>query len=95
MAAKGIETIIEIIGAAAGASGSTGPLTAQNSDNAFYKWKMNNFHGDSCSSSSSEGLRRRNVSNSVDKMKRIMNDDLAARPNSVSHQSERPRPCRQ
>ena len=30
----------------------------------------------SSSSSSSEGLRRRNVSSSVDKMKRIINDDL-------------------
>ena len=41
-------------------------------------WKKKNWHGGSSSSSSSsgEGLRRRNVSSSVDKMKRIINDSL-------------------
>ena len=78
MAAKGIESIIEIIGAAAGATGSTDPLAPQNPENELDKWKKKNWHGgsSSSSSSSSEGLRRRNVSSSVDKMKRIINDDL-------------------
>ena len=78
MAAKGIESIIEIIGAAAGATGATDPLAPQNPENELDKWKKKNWHGgsSSSSSSSSEGLRRRNVSSSVDKMKRIINDDL-------------------
>ena len=81
MAAKGVETIIEIIGAAAGASGASNPLAPQNPDDAFDRWKKDNWKrhkssSSSTSSSSGEGLRRRNVSSAVDRMKKIINDDL-------------------